>query len=168
MLNILFNKLNSILPIKAIVEKNSTVEVEYVDDPSPEQLEIINTIITSWPLEKNKLDKIQTLDSAWKQVVNAGWQTPDGYKLGIDISDVALLNGAFTLAKEASLIGINDPISIVDIDGQSHPMNLQDLTLLMLQYGQARATLSSTYASIKQSINSAASLEELEAININI
>jgi hypothetical protein len=38
----------------------------------------------------------------------------------------------------------------------------------MLQYGQARATLSNSYAALKQSINESTSIEELNAINLTI
>jgi hypothetical protein len=170
MLNILLDDLKNIIPIKAIVERNSTIELEYFSEntPSEEQLENINLIISEWPFKKAKLNKIKLLDDQWKYKVNLGWTSPYGYKLGIDISDVALLNGAFTLAKEASNMGINDPVTIVDIDGQSHAMSLQDLTLLMLQYGQGRSVLSNSYATIKQAINNSTSLQELDSININL
>lgn len=170
MLNVLLDQIRVILPIKAITEFNSIVNIEYHSDnlPSESQLSQINAIISNWPLQKLKLEKIKTLDNNWKQRLATGWQTPDGYSLGIDISDVALLNGAFTLAKEASNMGITDPINIVDIVGNSHSMSLQDLTILMLQYGQARASLSNSYATIKQSINSASSQEELESISLSL
>lgn len=170
MLNILLDDLKNIIPIKAIVERSSTIELEYFSDntPSEEQLENINLIISEWPFKKAKLNKIKLLDDQWKYKVNLGWTTQSGYRLGIDTQDIALLNGAFTLAKEASLIGITDPVSIVDLDGISHSISLQDFTILMLQYGQARSLLSNSYASIKQAINSATSIEELNAINLTI
>jgi hypothetical protein len=170
MLNILLKKLQDIIPIKAIVERNSTIDLEYLENstPSESQLLQISNIIDAWPLDKAKLEKINLLDESWKVKLKTGWETPDGYRLGIDISDVALLSGAFTLAKEASLIGMNDPVSIVDLEGNSHPLSLQQLTVLMLQYGQARSLLSNSYASIKQAINSATSIEELNAVNLTI
>jgi hypothetical protein len=170
MLYTLYNKINSILPIESLSESADGIEISYYNNnfPNESQLNEINNLVNTWPLTKSKLEKIQLLDNNWKIKIDAGWQTPEGYYLGIDISDVALLNGAFTLAKEASAMGITDPVSIVDIDGQSHSMNLQDLTMLMLQYGQARSSLSNSYASIKQLINNATSVEELEAININL
>jgi hypothetical protein len=170
MLNILLKKLQDIIPIKAIVERNSTIDLEYLENntPSESQLLQISNIIDAWPLDKAKLEKINLLDESWKVKLKTGWQTPDGYRLGIDISDVALLSGAFTLAKEASLIGMNDPVSIVDLEGNSHPLSLQQLTVLMLQYGQARATMSNSYATIKKFILESQSEEEVEAINISI
>lgn len=168
MLNILLNQLQSIIPVKAISEIGSVLNVEYYEDnlPSESDIDEINTILDNWPLQKLKIKKIEVLDNLWKNKLTIGWQTPAGYRLGVDISDVALLNGAFTLAKEASNIGLTDPINIVDLDGQSHSMSLQDLTILMLQYGQARSSLSNSYANLKNLINSASSEQDLEDINL--
>lgn len=170
MLYHLFNKINTIFPICGITENEESIEVKYYEDnlPSESQLSTINEIVNFWPIQKLQINKLEALDNNWKIIIKSGWETGSGYRLGIDISDVALLSGAFALAKEANSFGINDPINIVDIQGQSHSMNLEEFTLLMLQYGQARAALSNSYATIKQSINSASSIEELEAININI
>jgi hypothetical protein len=82
--------------------------------------------------------------------------------LGIDIPDVALLNGNFVLAKEAAGMGITDPVFVVDTTGESHAFNLADLTALMLQYGQARAVLSSQDAAKRTAINNANTIEELD------
>jgi hypothetical protein len=170
MLNKLFEMLQSIVPIKTLLDNNGIIIIEYFENNTPSESQIleINNIIDQWPLHKAKLEKIKSLDESWKLKLKNGWETPDGYSLGIDISDVALLNGVFTLAKEASLMGINNTIYIVDLDGISRSLSLQNLTILMLQYGQARASLSNSYAAIKQSINAATTIQELEAINTNI
>jgi len=170
MLHYLYKQINDIISIATLSESDQGIEIKYYENnlPSENQSLEIDHILSNWILEKSKLEKIKLLDENWKLKVKSGWQTPDGYYLGIDISDVALLNGAFTLAKEANAMGITDPVNIVDTYGISHSMGLQDLTTLMLQYGQARALLSNSYANIKQSINSASSIEELEAININL
>ena len=65
-------------------------------------------------------------------------------------------------------MGMDTPVSIIDLDGIAHTLSLQDLTVLMLQYGQARASLSNSYATIKQSINNSTTIEELNAINLTI
>ena len=170
MLNYLYQQIAAITKIAVLSESINGIFIEYYADslPSDSQISQINTIISNWPLQKLKLEKIQILDNNWKQKIKIGWQTPSGYSLGIDIPDIALLNGAFTLAKEASNLGITDPIMIVDLDGQSRSISLQDLTTLMLQYGQARSILSNSYATIKQSINSSSSLEELESIDLTL
>ena len=162
MLSILHEKINNILPIHGVADNgDGSYRVDYIDQPNTEQLELVNAILESWPLEKGKLEKLETVDNEWQNTLNNGWTTPYGWKLGITTQDVALLNGNFTLAKEASNLGITDPIFVIDTDGESHEFNLQDLTMLMLQYGQARAALSSQDAAKRKAINNATTLEEL-------
>lgn len=170
MLNILLNQIQSVIQVKAITEINSVINIEYFDNnlPSSSQIDEINNLLIDWPLKKIKLKKIDLLDQNWKERVKTGWQTPAGYSLGIDISDVTLLTGAFTLSKEANAMGMTDLTSIIDTNGESHALSLQDLTVLMLQYGQARAIMSNSYAIIKKSILESQSEEEVEAINISI
>jgi hypothetical protein len=171
MLNVLLrNQIKNIIPIKAIVQSGSKIYIEYFEDnqPSEEQLQQIDNILSSWPLEQDKLKKIQELDILWSETVKSGWTTQAGYKLGIDIQDITLLTGAFILAKEANNIGLTDPSYIVDTEGNSHALSLLEFTQLMLQYGQARATLSNSYAALKQSINESTTPEELNAINLTI
>lgn len=158
----LHKKIYSILPINGVFENiDNTYTVDYLHSPTEEQLSQINSIIQSWPLEKAKLEKLELLDDEWKTTLSNGWTTPYGWKLGLDIQDVALLNGNFTLAKEAANLGVTDPVFVIDTDGEAHEFNLQDLTLLMLQYGQARALLSSQDAAKRKAIKNATTIEDL-------
>ena len=153
----------NILPIHGVADNgDGTYRVDYIDPPTPEQLDQVNSVIESWPLEKTKLEKLEKVDQEWEEVLEAGWTTPYGWSLGIDISDVALLNGNFVLAKEAASLGMTNPVFVVDTTGESHEFNLTDLTMLMLQYGQARAVLSSQDAAKRTTINNANTIEELE------
>mgnify|MGYP001261226437 FL=1 len=162
-LQVLHESIANILPIHGIAENDDdTYRIDYVEPPTPEQLDQVNSIIESWPLEKTKLEKLEEVDAEWKTILEAGWQTPYGWSLGIDIADVALLNGNFVLAKEAAGMGITDPVFVVDTTGESHAFNLADLTALMLQYGQARAVLSSQDAAKRTAINNANTIEELD------
>lgn len=162
-LTILHESIANIVPIHGIADNgDGTYRVDYIDPPTPEQLDQVNSVIESWPLEKFKIEKLKEVDEEWKTILQAGWQTPYGWSLGIDIPDVALLNGNFVLAKEAAGMGIADPVFVVDATGESHAFNLIDLTALMLQYGQARAVLSSQDAAKRTAINNANTVEELE------
>jgi hypothetical protein len=71
------------------------------------------------------------------------------------------LNGNFVLAKEAAGMGITDPVFVVSTTGESHAFNLTDLTMLMLQYGQARATLSSQDSAKRTAIKNCTTIEQL-------
>lgn len=161
-IDILHSKIESILSINGVsFDGHSTYSVSYIDEPTSTQLEQINQIIESWPLEKAKLKKIEDVDKEWQIILNNGWTTPYGWKMGITTQDVALLNGNFTLAKEAASMGFTDPVFVIDMDGESHSFNLQDLTTLMLQYGQARAALTSQDAAKRKAIKNAKTKEEL-------
>lgn len=170
MFNKILSDIESIVPaILSIAEINDELMIEYNNyKPTTQELNSINSILAKWPLEKARYLKLQELDIKWKQVLENGWSSLDGYRLGIDTQDITLLNGIFTLAKEAASMGMTDPVSIVDLDGESHSLSLENLTLLMLQYGQARAILSNSYATIKKNINSANTIEELDSINLTI
>ncbi|NDB57582.1 hypothetical protein EB001_03955 [bacterium] len=161
----LHNIINNIVPIHGIsLLPDDTYRIDYVNLPSEQQLLEVNDILNNLPLELAKINKIQLIKNEWEVTIKDGWTTPNGWKLGLDISDVTLLTGAFTLAKEASNMNINDPISIIDTDGNAHSLTLLELTPLMLQYGNARANLSTTYASRINSVKLASSIEEVELI----
>jgi hypothetical protein len=161
---ILHNLISEITPILGVGVENNSYRVDYVDTPTAEQLNQINNIISNLPLEKAKIEKLAQIDQDWETIVQNGWTTAYGWKLGISTQDVALLNGNFTLAKEASAMGINAPIFIIDTDGNSHNLTLQELTILMLQYGQARASLSSQDANRRKAVKLAISIDELASI----
>ena len=162
-LTILHESIDNIVSIHGVADNSDgTYRIDYIDPPTPEQLDQVNSVIESWPLEKAKLEKLEEVDEEWKTTLEAGWQTPYGWSLGIDIADVALLNGNFVLAKEAASLGMTNPVFVVDRTGESHEFNLTDLTMLMLQYGQARAVLSSQDAAKRTAIKNANTIEELE------
>ena len=161
-INKLHEMISNIVSIDGVADNgDGTYRVDYIDQPTPEQLDQVNAVIESWPLEKTKLEKLEEVDEEWNTILEAGWETPYGWSLGIDVSDVALLNGNFVLAKEAAGMGITDPVFVVDTTGESHAFNLADLTALMLQYGQARAVLSSQDAAKRVAIKNATTIEEL-------
>lgn len=112
-------------------------------------------------LDKLKEIKLKEVDEEWNSIVQDGWTTPYGWSMGVSIEDVSLLSANFVLAKEAVSLGISDPVFIIDTEGESHAFNLEDLTPLMLQYGQARALLSSQDASKRQAIKQCNTIEEL-------
>ena len=54
---------------------------------------------------------------------------------------VALLNGAYAIAKEVASLGSTDPVTILDTNGEPHSLTIAEMTPLMLAYGQARSEL---------------------------
>lgn len=170
MLNILHKKINEIISIISIEESNSGYHIIYTDNSQLNNniLTQINNILDSWPLDKAKLDKIQELDINWKSVINEGWVTPYGWKLGLQNADITLLTGAFLLAKEANSMGLSNISTIIDFNGISRSLNLNDLTQLMLLYGEYRSQISSKYSNIQALISQAVSTQTLNNINLEI
>lgn len=169
MLDLLHKKINDIVPIIGISDNNDgTYTIDYATSPNQSELDSINTIIQNWPLEQIKINKINELDNLWNLILSQGWTTSYGWKLGLSINDVVLLNGNFTLAKEAIANNINIPIFVIDTNNEPHEFNIQDLTVLMMQYGQARATLSSLYSIKLKLIKEATSITAVNNIDISI
>lgn len=165
MLSELHQKINSIIPINGLSTlDNGSIVINYIDLPTPEQENLINDILDNLELDTAKFNKLVEIDNDWKLTVKNGWETPSGWKLGIDTQDVTLLTGLFILAKEAASLGMTDPVTIIDTDGQSHNLTLLELTNLMLQYGSARAILSTQYANRRNLVNQATTIEEIENI----
>ncbi len=161
----LHEQIDSIVSIEGVQDLgNNTFHIEYLTEPSSEQLTQVNNIIADWPLRKAKLEKLEQVDISWKTTMSNGWTTPYGWKLGTDTQDVTLLTGAFILAKEANSMGLSTTGTVIDMDGQSHELSLQDMTILMLQYGQFRSQLSSQDALKRELINNANSIDSLNQI----
>lgn len=112
-----------------------------------------------------KNQKLASLERAWNTWINNGWTTPEGWKLGLTIADVTLLSGAFLLLKESVNLGLSNTTTIIDLDNMPHTLDLTQMTSLLLNYGNHRATLSANYSNIKTQIQNANSIEEAESIN---
>lgn len=83
--------------------------------------------------------------------VAAGFTSADGVRLGLTPEDVTLLTGNFVLAKEAAALELDIP-PVIDRDGTVHAFDIEELTTLMLAYGQHRAAISAEYAQRKAAI----------------
>jgi len=91
----------------------------------------------------------EATDKWFAEQIDAGFSTESGIKLGLRESDVTLLTGNYVLAKEAAALGMEIP-ALIDADGTPHPMaSIEELTTIMLAYGQHRSQLSAEYASRK-------------------
>jgi len=103
----------------------------------------------------NEEKKLEIQKSVWKVAadkwydskLSEGFVSQGGIKLGLTQGDVSLLTGNFVLAKEAAAMGLAVP-PIVDMTGTVRSLTMEELTGLMLEYGQARAIISTIYADI--------------------
>lgn len=74
--------------------------------------------------------------------LEAGWETPGGWRLGWQADDVALLTGLYVLAQRAAELGVGQPVVVTDMAGETHEMTFAEYEGVMLAYGAARAAAS--------------------------
>lgn len=77
-------------------------------------------------------------------LLEIGFTTPSGWRLGWTPDNVALLTGLYVLAKESNELGINNPIIITDTSGEKHELSFEEFKNIMLSYGAARMTASAS------------------------
>ena len=70
-----------------------------------------------------------------------GYDTGLGWRLAWQPDDVALLTGLYVLAQRAAELGVNQPVSVVDMAGVTHSLSFAEFEVIMLAYGAARAAL---------------------------
>jgi|694.fasta_scaffold00244_77 hypothetical protein len=165
MLIVLHEKINSIVPIQGISDNgDGSYRVDYLAEPTTEQLSLVNQAIADYPLLIEKDKKLQQINNQWIALEQTGWNSGQGFNLGITPSDVALLVGVYTLAKEASVLGLPIP-AIIAIDNSSIQFaTFAEMTTLMLRYGAARSEMSSSFAQKRKNVEAATTIEELEGI----
>lgn len=114
-------------------------------------------IISLDQAKKAEIDKQKALavvDEWFEGQIAEGFKTPGGWRLGLTTADVTLLTGNYVLAQQADALGGDIP-PVVDMGGGVHAIeDIEELTSLMLAYGQHRAQLSAEYASRKAAIES--------------
>lgn len=112
-------------------------------------------IVTIDPAKRAEIDRrhaLRAVDDWFAGELAKGFATADGWRLGLSESDVTLLTGNYVLAREAAALGMPIP-PIVDMGGTPHAMaEIEELTAIMLAYGQHRAALSAEYATRKAAI----------------
>jgi hypothetical protein len=166
MLSKLHEKINLIVPIQGVADNgNGTYRIDYISEPNEEQIVLVNNAISNFPLDIAKDEKLKQIDLEWINLEKTGWDTglPQGH-LGITPNDVALISGAFALAKEAANLGLPIP-SLVTIENNELSFNtINEMLQLMLLYGQARSQMSTQIASKRKAVENALTIEEVEAI----
>jgi hypothetical protein len=110
---------------------------------TPEVIEAYRLVLSG-----DETPRAETPDEWFNSQIAAGFTTSYGWKLGLTNTDLSLLTGAFVLAKEAHTMDLPIP-AIYDTAGVPHTLSIEDLTYLMLAYGQYRGTLSAEYAARK-------------------
>lgn len=165
MLSVLHNQIEKIVPINGVSQnRDGTFDIFYVETPTDQQIVQVNQIISNWPLEKKKLEKLAKIDVEWNQTIAQGWNSNQGFTLGLSANDVALISGVFALAKEAAALNLPLP-QIIALDNTAISFNsINEMIQLLLQYGSARAQLSSVFASRRKAVENATSIEEVNGV----
>jgi len=152
------------IPIKGLsISSENTITINYYENTSETDKTEINNLIEKFKLENVKREKLKQIDSDFENTTKQGWDSGQGFSLGITAQDVSLLVGLFVLAKEAATMGLNPP-PVIDMNGGIHALSMQELTQLMLQYGQARAQISANDAMRRKAVENATTIEELNNI----
>ena len=120
---------------------------DYISDAEPNEL------------SQAKARKIQAINNEWITLEKIGWDSGRGYHLGITPSDVALLVGVFSLAKEAAALGLELPHLISMANTPIGFATIQEMTTLLLQYGQARSNMASSFAARRKAVADATTIE---------
>lgn len=165
---------NYSITLNAIDDSNVSKTIKMpVDISSDKGLFITNLINQVWDyipdaepdeLSQAKARKLQGIDNEWLTLERIGWDSGQGFNLGITPSDVALLVGVFSLAKEATALGLELP-HLISMDNTPISFTtIEEMTLLLLQYGQARSNMASSFAARRKAVADATTIEELGVI----
>jgi hypothetical protein len=137
--------------------------IHFDENATDENKAAAQAILDNLPFYAAKTDKLKQIDIDFENTTQLGWDSGQGFKLGLTTQDVSLLVGLFVLAKEGAALGLAPP-PVIDTTGVSHQLSIEQLTMLMLQYGNARAELSKNYAFRKKAVENATTIEEINNI----
>jgi len=147
--------------------KTNVYKIRNTEDISAKIDELASLLLSYSPLadtlELAKHKKLNDINNEWLALERTGWDSGQGYYLGITPSDVALLVGVFSLAKEAAALGLELPHLISMANTPISFSTIQEMTMLLLQYGQARSNMASSFAARRKAVADAITIEEANA-----
>jgi len=149
--------------------KNNTYRIKSTEEISIKLDELKNLLLNYTPvvldtLSAAKSKKLGQINNQWFILEQTGWNSGQGFNLGITSSDVALLVGVFSLAKEAAAMGLAVPSIIAMNNSVVNFETISEMTILLLRYGAARSQMSEDFAAKRRAVESATTVEELELI----
>ena len=124
----------------------------YIPDADPDEL------------SQAKARKLQEINNEWIALEKTGWDSGNGYHLGITPSDVALIVGVFSLAREAAAMGLPLPGLISTENNTIEFETVQDMTVLLMYYGKARSDMANAFAARRKAVENATMIEEIPVI----
>lgn len=119
-----------------------------------------------------KATRLAARDTRWASQVAAGLPVTVGgvtKRLGCSEGDVALLNGKFSLVKEAIAAGMataDGPFTVTCISGERLSLTYAGLLTWMLTYGFVRESLESSYSDFLEAVNAANTVDAVNAVSL--
>ena len=142
---------------------DGTIRIDYIEEPTQEQLYIVNDMTQKYPLFCKKMEKLEEIQKEWEHTIAQGWNSGQGV-VCISAEDVALLSANFAMAKEASNLGYPIP-PIITLDNQEIVFpDIQSMTIFMLQYGAFRSNVSKIFAAKRRAVQNAFTIEEVLSV----
>jgi len=158
------DEINKVVKIHGLsLNDDGTFRIDYIEEPTQDQLSIVNDMVQKYPLFCKKMEKLEEIQKEWEHTIAQGWNSGQGI-LGISAEDVALLSANFAMAKEASNLGYPIPL-IITLDNQEIIFpDIQSMTIFMLQYGAFRSNVSKIFAAKRRAVQNASTIEEVLSI----
>ena len=150
-INILTQEISKVCPIEGLSQNGKSYIIHFAGTSDENQRIAAQYILDNKESIVSKYDKLEKLDNDFQSDLNAGYTSSYGWKLGLQNNDVLLLSSLFLLAKTCHDNNLPLP-EVIDTDGNAHALDIDALTVLMLQYGSYRANLSKTYSEQKKAI----------------
>ena len=153
--------------VEYVSYENTDPNKQVVYDELPQAVDGVwklNYSLVNISLEQAKFNKLQNIEQEWRSLEILGWDSGQSYSLGITPSDVALLVGVFSLAKEAAALGLELPHLISMANTPISFSTIQEMTTLLLQYGQARSNMASSFAARRKAVSDATTIEQVGVI----
>jgi hypothetical protein len=152
-------EINAIAPIDGIsggAQDIRAYQISFKAEATEEQRAAAYARLLELPVElkrkRARESAFAAVDLWFNDQIAAGFTGPNNIKMGLKTEDIALLTGNFIMSQQAALLGMQLP-PVIDMNGLAHFFaNIEELTQVMLAYGQHRSSLAMFYAARKAAV----------------
>jgi len=161
-------KISAVAPIDGIsggAQDIRAYQISFKPEATEEQRAAAYALLLELPVKLRRLREreaaMAAVDLWFNEQIAAGFTGPNNLIMGLKTEDITLLTGNFVMAQQAVALGLPLP-PVIDMNGLAHFFaNIEELTQVMLAYGQHRATLAVFYAARKAEVDAAFAEPEL-------
>jgi hypothetical protein len=134
-------------------------QISFKPEATEEQRSAAYALLLELPVKLRRLREREAALAAvelwFNEQIAAGFIGPNNLQMGLKTEDITLLTGNFVMAQQAVALGLPLP-PVIDMNGLAHFFaNIEELTQVMLAYGQHRANLAMFYAARKAEVEAA-------------